>query len=106
MRHEYDSYQCVAYQFFAHRFCPNPSPTASVDEWDHIFAINTRGTFLCYKAAAKAMIELNTKNGTTGGKIIGMIYIYNVLQGQMVTLTIAGACSISSKRSKLSSNIS
>jgi len=51
-----------------------------VDEWDHIFAVNARGAFLCYKAAAKAMIELNSKNGTTGGKIIG-------------------ACSIAGKRS-------
>ncbi|CAF1406697.1 unnamed protein product [Adineta steineri] len=38
----------------------------TVEEWDRIFAINMRGTFLCYKEAAKIMI----KQGT-GGRIIG-----------------------------------
>ncbi|MCP8893202.1 SDR family NAD(P)-dependent oxidoreductase [Sphingomonas faeni] len=37
-----------------------------VDEWDQVMAVNTRGTFLCYQAAAKQMI----KQGG-GGKIIG-----------------------------------
>ncbi|UJR12595.1 hypothetical protein I4U23_016770 [Adineta vaga] len=38
----------------------------SVDEWDRIFAVNMRGVFLCYKEAAKIMIQQGT-----GGKIIG-----------------------------------
>ncbi|KAF7300863.1 L-2,3-butanediol dehydrogenase [Mycena kentingensis (nom. inval.)] len=38
----------------------------SVEEWDATFAINTRGIFLCYKYAAKAMIAQGR-----GGRIIG-----------------------------------
>lgn len=38
----------------------------TVDDWDKMFAVNMRGVFLCYKEAAKAMIEQGT-----GGKIIG-----------------------------------
>lgn len=40
--------------------------TASVQDWDRLFAINTRGTFLCYQAAAAQLI----KQGR-GGRIIG-----------------------------------
>ncbi|KAK7063331.1 L-2,3-butanediol dehydrogenase [Favolaschia claudopus] len=36
------------------------------DEWDQTFAINVRGVFLCYKYAAKQMIEQGR-----GGRIIG-----------------------------------
>ena len=35
-------------------------------DWDQIFGVNMRGVFLCYKEAAKVMIEQGT-----GGKIIG-----------------------------------
>ncbi|KAJ8509357.1 hypothetical protein ONZ45_g8467 [Pleurotus djamor] len=38
----------------------------SVEDWDHVFAVNVRGTFLCYKYAAEAMV----KQGR-GGRIIG-----------------------------------
>ncbi|KDR81072.1 hypothetical protein GALMADRAFT_222641 [Galerina marginata CBS 339.88] len=38
----------------------------SVEQWDKIFSINARGTFLCYKYAAQQMI----KQGN-GGRIIG-----------------------------------
>ncbi|KAF7289254.1 L-2,3-butanediol dehydrogenase [Mycena indigotica] len=38
----------------------------SAAEWDHTFSINTRGTFLCYKYAAKQMISQGR-----GGRIIG-----------------------------------
>ncbi|CAF1221572.1 unnamed protein product [Adineta steineri] len=38
----------------------------TVEDWDKVFAVNTRGIFLCYKEAAKIMI----KQGR-GGKIIG-----------------------------------
>ncbi|CAF1117171.1 unnamed protein product [Adineta steineri] len=38
----------------------------TAEEWDRMFAVNMRGVFLCYKEAAKIMIEQGT-----GGKIIG-----------------------------------
>jgi meso-butanediol dehydrogenase / (S,S)-butanediol dehydrogenase / diacetyl reductase len=38
----------------------------SVEDWDRIMAINARGVFLCYRAAAQRMIEQGR-----GGKIIG-----------------------------------
>ncbi|KAF4584930.1 hypothetical protein EYR40_001756 [Pleurotus pulmonarius] len=38
----------------------------SVDDWDALYAVNVRGTFLCYKHAADAMI----KQGR-GGRIVG-----------------------------------
>ncbi|KAK3935556.1 hypothetical protein QBC46DRAFT_297897 [Diplogelasinospora grovesii] len=38
----------------------------SVEEWDRVQAVNVRGTFLCYKHAAKQMIDQGR-----GGKIIG-----------------------------------
>ncbi|KAK7034629.1 hypothetical protein VNI00_012271 [Paramarasmius palmivorus] len=40
--------------------------TASVHDWDKTFEINVRGVFLCYKYAAKQMIEQGR-----GGRIIG-----------------------------------
>ncbi|KAF7419255.1 hypothetical protein PC9H_001842 [Pleurotus ostreatus] len=38
----------------------------SVEDWDALYAVNVRGTFLCYKHAADAMI----KQGR-GGRIVG-----------------------------------
>jgi meso-butanediol dehydrogenase/(S,S)-butanediol dehydrogenase/diacetyl reductase len=38
----------------------------TTEDWDKMFAINMRGVFLCYKEAAKMMIQQGT-----GGKIIG-----------------------------------
>jgi meso-butanediol dehydrogenase / (S,S)-butanediol dehydrogenase / diacetyl reductase len=38
----------------------------SVEDWDRMMAINLRGVFLCYRAAARRMIDQNT-----GGKIVG-----------------------------------
>jgi len=40
--------------------------SATVQDWDNIFAVNTRGVFLCYKYAVEQMI----KQGK-GGRIIG-----------------------------------
>ncbi|KAK0495886.1 hypothetical protein EDD18DRAFT_1309664 [Armillaria luteobubalina] len=40
--------------------------SATAEQWDHMFAVNTRGVFLCYKYAAIQMI----KQGR-GGRIIG-----------------------------------
>ncbi|KAF9074583.1 hypothetical protein BDP27DRAFT_1415996 [Rhodocollybia butyracea] len=37
------------------------------DEWDNILRINAKGTFLCYKYAAKQMIA----QGRPGGRLIG-----------------------------------
>ncbi|KAF5364849.1 hypothetical protein D9757_011272 [Collybiopsis confluens] len=38
----------------------------TTEEWDRVFAVNTRGVFLCYKFAAKQMIAQGR-----GGRIIG-----------------------------------
>ncbi|KAF7419257.1 hypothetical protein PC9H_001844 [Pleurotus ostreatus] len=43
-----------------------PIAETTTDEWDRLFAVNVRGTFLCYKHAADAMI----KQGR-GGRILG-----------------------------------
>ncbi|KAK7443473.1 hypothetical protein VKT23_015647 [Stygiomarasmius scandens] len=43
-----------------------PMLNLSVSEWDRIFAINVRGTFLCYQYAAKQMIAQGR-----GGRIMG-----------------------------------
>ncbi|TFK23492.1 acetoin reductase family protein [Coprinopsis marcescibilis] len=43
-----------------------PLLETSVEEWDRIHAINSRGTFLCYKYGAQQMI----KQGS-GGRLIG-----------------------------------
>lgn len=43
-----------------------PLIDVTTEEWDKIFAINMRGVFLCYKEAAKMMIQQGK-----GGKIIG-----------------------------------
>ena len=43
--------------------------TATMEEWERVFNINVKGTLLCYKAAAKVMIEQNR-----GGRIIGMYW--------------------------------
>ncbi|PPQ78011.1 hypothetical protein CVT25_015567 [Psilocybe cyanescens] len=45
---------------------PTPLIDLPLSEWDRIFSINARGTFLCYRHAAKQMI----KQGR-GGRIIG-----------------------------------
>ncbi|UJR06680.1 hypothetical protein I4U23_010966 [Adineta vaga] len=38
----------------------------TVEDWDKVFGVNARGVFLCYREAAKVMIEQGK-----GGKIIG-----------------------------------
>ncbi|KAG9220122.1 hypothetical protein CCMSSC00406_0007183 [Pleurotus cornucopiae] len=43
-----------------------PIADTTVDEWDRLFSVNVRGTFLCYKHAAEIMV----KQGR-GGRIIG-----------------------------------
>lgn len=42
------------------------SNVATVEDWDRHFAINARGTFLCYKYAAEQMIAQGR-----GGRILG-----------------------------------
>ncbi|KAK0220235.1 hypothetical protein IW262DRAFT_1448576 [Armillaria fumosa] len=48
--------------------CPGASGLmdTTAEQWDHMFAVNTRGVFLCYKYAAMQMV----KQGR-GGRIIG-----------------------------------
>src|SRR5579883_15301 len=48
---------------------PDRAPVVDLDEaaWDHVFRVNVRGTFLCSRAAARAMIQQGR-----GGKIIMM----------------------------------
>ncbi|KAK7034635.1 hypothetical protein VNI00_012277 [Paramarasmius palmivorus] len=43
-----------------------PMPAATVEEWDSVHAVNTRGTFLCYKYAAEQMVSQGR-----GGRLIG-----------------------------------
>ncbi|KAH7908718.1 hypothetical protein BJ138DRAFT_1156989 [Hygrophoropsis aurantiaca] len=45
---------------------PSPLADSSTETWDRVFAINTRGVYLCYKYAAKQMIAQGR-----GGRIIG-----------------------------------
>ncbi|KIK65263.1 hypothetical protein GYMLUDRAFT_159890 [Collybiopsis luxurians FD-317 M1] len=43
-----------------------PVVSTTIEEWDHLFRVNTRGIFLCYKYAALEMISQKR-----GGRIIG-----------------------------------
>ncbi|KAF8993623.1 NAD-binding protein [Cyathus striatus] len=43
----------------------------TVEDWDKVFSVNARGTFLCYKYAAKRMVEQGR-----GGRIIGASSMY------------------------------
>ncbi|KAJ8076651.1 hypothetical protein PM082_001074 [Marasmius tenuissimus] len=43
-----------------------PIIDTTVEDWDQIFAVNVRGTFLCYKHAGKQMIAQGR-----GGRIVG-----------------------------------
>jgi NAD(P)-dependent dehydrogenase (short-subunit alcohol dehydrogenase family) len=58
----------------------------TVEEWDKIFAVNARGTFLTNQAAAKIMI----KNG--GGKIVD----FSSCSGKKPTMAEGGYCSTKS----------
>ncbi|TFK31534.1 NAD-binding protein [Crucibulum laeve] len=44
-----------------------PILETTIEEWERVFAVNVKGTLLCYKAAAREMI----KNPEKGGRIIG-----------------------------------
>ncbi|KIK70271.1 hypothetical protein GYMLUDRAFT_549144 [Collybiopsis luxurians FD-317 M1] len=57
----------------------------SVEEWDRIFAISARGTFLCYKYAAIQMISQGR-----GGRIIGASSIYGK-RGRLGGISYSGA---------------
>ncbi|KAF8993622.1 acetoin reductase family protein [Cyathus striatus] len=43
----------------------------TVEEWERVFSVNARGVFLCYKHAAKRMIEQGR-----GGRIMGASSMY------------------------------
>lgn len=44
----------------------NPFLDSTLEDWDKCFNVNGKGVFLCYKYAAKRMIEQGR-----GGRIIG-----------------------------------
>ena len=44
----------------------NAQHSANIDEWESIWAVNMRGTVLCYKYAAIQMVKQNS-----GGRLIG-----------------------------------
>lgn len=59
----------MAFQMIANAgvFWLKPFVDSTTEEWDRMFAVNTRGVMLCYKHAARQMI----KQGR-GGRIIGL----------------------------------
>ncbi|TFK53270.1 NAD-binding protein [Heliocybe sulcata] len=65
------------------------SPILDMDEWEEVFSTNVKGTLLCYKAAAKVMIEQGR-----GGRIIGaaMCSTYGSSKFAVRALTQAAAC--------------
>jgi len=65
--------------------------TATVEEWERVFNTNVKGTLLCYKAAAKVMIEQNR-----GGRIIGMYWF----SPKVALLKAPGASSLAGKKSR------
>lgn len=65
-----------------------------MEDWDRLHAINTRGTFLCYKAAAIQMI----KQGR-GGRIIGQL-LRHLLCLHRRKLLLVGACSVAGMKGK------
>lgn len=66
-------------------------PAATVEDWNKVFLINVKGTLLCYKAAAKAMIRQKR-----GGRIIGKgIYILTVC---VIHISPLGASSVAGKK--------
>ena len=60
--------------------------SATVSDWDAIYAVNIRGTFLCYKYAAQYMVRQGK-----GGRIIGACSVsgkigdYNFLSSTLKT---------------------
>ncbi|KAI3601144.1 hypothetical protein WG66_001669 [Moniliophthora roreri] len=60
-----------------------PITEMTTDEFDKVFAVNVRGTFLCYKYAGKQMI----KQGK-GGRIVGAASV----AGKMGTLNASAYC--------------
>ncbi|THU84963.1 short chain oxidoreductase [Dendrothele bispora CBS 962.96] len=74
-------------------FLAKPILETSVEDWDRIQSVNCRGTFLCYKHAAKQMIAQGR-----GGKIIGAsstlgrqneggMTVYGASKGAIIQLT-------------------
>ena len=71
---------------------------ATMEEWERVFSTNVKGTLLCYKAAAKVMIEQNR-----GGRIIGKLWV--ALKNNAL-LRILGASSLAGKKSRRRHSIS
>ncbi len=64
----------------------------TVDEWDRIFAINVRGTFLCTKHAVRQMMVANTGSIVNFSSIYGLIGNddlppYHATKGAILSMT-------------------
>jgi NAD(P)-dependent dehydrogenase (short-subunit alcohol dehydrogenase family) len=57
----------------------SPLLEQDVDEWDRLFAVNTRGTMLCYQAAARAM-----RDAGLDGAMVGVASVQSVLSDPYV----------------------
>ncbi|MEV0948693.1 SDR family oxidoreductase [Rhodococcus sp. NPDC049939] len=65
---------------------------ATVEEWDHVFAVNARGTFLCMKSFLPGMLEQEFGVIVNTASVAGMIGLrdrasYSASKGAVVTLT-------------------
>lgn len=64
-----------------------------MEEWDRYLSINLTGVFLCYRAAARIMVEQGL-----GGKIIGARFYIHKSASCGLKQDIPGACSTAGKR--------
>jgi NAD(P)-dependent dehydrogenase (short-subunit alcohol dehydrogenase family) len=65
---------------------------ASDDDWDHCFAVNAKGTFLCSRAAARSMVETGGGSIINQGSVAAIVGIANFAsycasKGAVVALT-------------------
>jgi NAD(P)-dependent dehydrogenase (short-subunit alcohol dehydrogenase family) len=65
---------------------------ASDDDWDHCFAVNAKGTFLCSRAAARSMVETGGGSISNQGSVAAIVGIANFAsycasKGAVVALT-------------------
>jgi NAD(P)-dependent dehydrogenase (short-subunit alcohol dehydrogenase family) len=50
-----------------------------VDEWDRVMSVNLRGTFLCLRAVARAMVD-----GGSGGSLVAVTSVSGFLADRMM----------------------
>lgn len=65
---------------------------ATVEEWDSVFSVNVRGTFLCTKYALPGMLERGRGSIINTGSVAGMIGLkdrasYSASKGAVLSLT-------------------